>query len=279
MPTLADETTLYYYNDNRQVLADYNDAGVLQMWFVYGNYVDEVVMMRRQEGQNWYDCFYVQDHLYSPAALIDAVGGVVERYEYDAYGQPSIMDDSYNPRQTSLCDNPYLFTGRRVDFLDNGNLTLQHNRHRYYDYYTGRWLTEDPLGIDPSGAEQNLFLALLQYGDGLSLYHYAASNPLTWSDPNGTFALTILCLWQVRRAVTNTSGMNDKYRHCYVGCKISFYCSPIYCIDAGILKELVDMAGLGTPEGADLVATFAGCGCGFMPCTCKCCCSLSGYSP
>jgi len=49
-------------------------AGVLQMCFVYGNYIDEVLMMRRPEGQYSYDYFYVHDHLYSPAALIDAIG-------------------------------------------------------------------------------------------------------------------------------------------------------------------------------------------------------------
>ena len=71
---IADANSLYHYNDNWQVLADYNDAGVLQMWFVYGNYIDEVLMMRRPTGGYWYDYFYVHDHLYSPAALIDAVG-------------------------------------------------------------------------------------------------------------------------------------------------------------------------------------------------------------
>jgi hypothetical protein len=44
-----------------------------------------------------------------------------------------------------------LFTGRRVDILDNGSLKIQYNRNRYYDYYTGRWLTHDPLGINPAG--------------------------------------------------------------------------------------------------------------------------------
>ena len=33
--------------------------------------------------------------------------------------------------QTSFFTNPYYFTGRRVDNLDNGNLILQFNRHRY----------------------------------------------------------------------------------------------------------------------------------------------------
>jgi len=62
--------------------------------------------------------------------------------------------------QQSFFTNPYYFTGRRVDFLDNGSLTLQYNRHRYHDYYTGRWTTHDPLGITPNGRRPNRFATL-----------------------------------------------------------------------------------------------------------------------
>jgi RHS repeat-associated protein len=62
-----------------------------------------------------------------------------------------------------------LFTGRRVDILDNGSLKIQYNRNRYYDYYTGRWLTHDPLG----------------YVDGMNLYEYGRSNPPNRLDPSG----------------------------------------------------------------------------------------------
>jgi RHS repeat-associated protein len=115
------------------------------------------------------DYYYVHDHLYSPAALTDSSGTVVERYEYDAYGQPTILDAQYAIRDTSLYDNPYLFTGRRVDFLDAGNLRLQYNRNRYYDYYTGRWLSHDPM----------------EYVDGMNLYEYVRSNPIMLGDPCG----------------------------------------------------------------------------------------------
>ena len=67
-----------------------------------------------------------------------------------------------------------LFTGRRVDFLDSNDLVLQYNRNRYYDYYTGRWLTQDPLG----------------YIDGMSLYEYVDSNPLMYLDSLGRQAFT-----------------------------------------------------------------------------------------
>jgi len=136
---------------------------------MYGNYIDEPIMII--SGGIY---FYVQDHLYSTAALVDAGGNVAERYEYDAYGQVHILDSNFadDADGVSDCGNPYMFTGRRVDFLDGGKLTLQINRHRYYDYYTGRWLTQDPLG----------------YVDGMNLYEYACSNPLMFRDAQGLSA-------------------------------------------------------------------------------------------
>jgi len=53
------------------------------------------------------------------------------------------------------------------------------------DYYTGRWLTQDPLGIDPSGGKHNRFRVLHQYNDSLSLYEYVNSNTLNNLDPKG----------------------------------------------------------------------------------------------
>ena len=62
-----------------------------------------------------------------------------------------------------------MFTGRRVDILDSGSLKIQYNRNRYYDYYTGRWLTHDPL----------------DYTDSMNLYEYASSKPVMFGDPWG----------------------------------------------------------------------------------------------
>jgi len=70
----------------------------------------------------------------------------VERYEYDAYGRPMIYNADFSQsREVSDYNNPYLFTGRRLDMLDSNCLEIQYNRHRYYDYDMGRWLTVDPL--------------------------------------------------------------------------------------------------------------------------------------
>jgi len=62
-----------------------------------------------------------------------------------------------------------MFTDRRLDILDNGSLKLQYNRKRYYDQYTGRWLTHDASG----------------YVDGMNLYEYVGSCLVKDLDPNG----------------------------------------------------------------------------------------------
>ena len=47
---VADEATLYYYNGNWQVLAESDANGTTQRWFVYGNYIDEALMMVAAKG-------------------------------------------------------------------------------------------------------------------------------------------------------------------------------------------------------------------------------------
>ncbi|KPK72764.1 MAG: hypothetical protein AMJ79_15525, partial [Phycisphaerae bacterium SM23_30] len=137
--------------------------------YIYGNYIDEVLVKTEDSD----DIFYAHNHLYSPVALIDDEGDVLERYEYDAYGKPYFFEHNLALADTQASDynNVILFTGRRVDFLDDGDLTLQYSRHRYYDYHTGRWLTQDKIGYD----------------DGMNLYQYVKSNPLRYFDPFGFY--------------------------------------------------------------------------------------------
>ena len=42
---IANETTRYYYNDNWQVLTETDENNDTQRWFIYGNYIDEVLVM------------------------------------------------------------------------------------------------------------------------------------------------------------------------------------------------------------------------------------------
>ena len=160
-----DVTTLYYYNPEWQVLAEYNGAGAQQRYFIYGNYIDEPLVMN--DGTD--DYYYAQDHLYSTVALIDDGGTVVERYEYDAYGKVQILSTNYALRTTSLYGNPYAFTGRRLDILDDGNKKIYYYRERYYGPYMARFFQPDPIG----------------YVDGMNLYEYVRGHCVVATDPWG----------------------------------------------------------------------------------------------
>jgi RHS repeat-associated protein len=164
----AGATTNVYYYDNFRVIEEQNAGGVPQATYAYGNYVDEVLTMERG-GQTYY---YHQNGLWSPYALTDPRGNVIERYTYDAYGGVIVLDGSYNPLALnswgtphSAVGNPYLFTGRKLD-EETG---LYFYRARYYDAAKGRFLQRDPL----------------DYDQGLNLYEYASSSPKVNIDPTG----------------------------------------------------------------------------------------------
>ncbi|MFD4462218.1 DUF6531 domain-containing protein, partial [Nocardia sp. NPDC058480] len=61
-------------------------------------------------------------------------------------------------------DTPHRFQGQQYD-CESG---LHYNRHRYYDPETGRYLTQDPLGLDPAP-------------NPMTYPH----NPVVWADPLG----------------------------------------------------------------------------------------------
>ena len=181
---ISNATTYYYYSDNWQVLSEYNGSGTLEKNFVYGNYIDEVLVMN--DGTN--DYFFIHDHLFSPAALLNSSGSVLERYEYDAYGNTHIMDASYSTRTSSSYDNLYSFAGRQLDILDEANLHLLDFRLRTYNPMMGRFIQQDPLGTLPLSVLGLSLSPLQQYSDGMSLYEYIGSNPIWDYDPYGLFS-------------------------------------------------------------------------------------------
>ncbi|HBQ37507.1 MAG TPA: hypothetical protein DD714_00595 [Candidatus Omnitrophica bacterium] len=110
------------------------------------------------------------DGLGSVTALVEDASGVVEeRYQYDSFGQPTILAPDGTPRTCSAFGNPFLFTGREYD-CESG---LYYYRARYYDPRTGRFLQEDPLGL--MGA--------------INLYRYALNNPVNRVDPFGLLSI------------------------------------------------------------------------------------------
>ena len=106
-------------------------------------------------------------YLNSTLALSQASssGSIVESYVYDAYGNVTIRNGSGTVIPTSAYGNRFLFQGREYDYTTQ----LYHFRARWYDPETGRWLSNDPIGI--SG--------------GLNLYAFCNNDPVNFVDPMG----------------------------------------------------------------------------------------------
>jgi hypothetical protein len=50
----------------------------------------------------------------------------------------------------------------------------------------------------------------------------------------------------------------DKYKHCALSCVMTLYCGPGDSMSVGILKEIYDALGFGTPDWKDIEADRAG---------------------
>ena len=112
---VADTTTRYYY-DGWRVLAETDGDGVRQREYAYGNYIDETLIMTdNRSGEAEDDHYYLHDHLFSPVALVDEDGSVLERYEYDAYGGLIRLDPDFTTWSGTPAGNPCFFTGQRLD--------------------------------------------------------------------------------------------------------------------------------------------------------------------
>jgi RHS repeat-associated protein len=101
--------------------------------------------------------YYLTDGNFNVTALADPNGAVLERYAYDAYGQPRVYGSSYG--------NAILFCG----YFRDAETGMYHVRHRYYHPLLGRWMSRDPLG----------------YVDGMNAYEYCRSIPALLNDPSG----------------------------------------------------------------------------------------------
>ncbi len=191
-------TYTFYYDGWRVLSEERNGENDVTYEYVYGNYLDEVCMLVSKYQGTDYPTYFAHDHLYSPVAWLFDGGSVVQRYEYNAYGQRKCLTAGYG--SVSYTSNPISFTGQRqddldIDVLSQVNLSLMYYKNRYYDTETGRFLTRDPQGVqdglalirfkDALSPEKEEFKPNRQYDDYMSLYSYANSRPTVYIDSLG----------------------------------------------------------------------------------------------
>jgi RHS repeat-associated protein len=156
--------TLYFY-DGRQVVEERDGPSQLQATYVYGNYIDEPLTMARNGTDYWYH----PDDLYNIRAVSDSNGIVLERYQYDDFGEAAITTGAGTQISVSALSNPYLFTARRYD----PETDWYYFRTRYLDSESGNFTTRDTIGIWGDDSS---------FGNGTT---YGGNNPWTSTDPSG----------------------------------------------------------------------------------------------
>ena len=111
--------------------------------------------------------YYTYDGNFNVAGLVDMAGTVRERYAYDAYGAPRVLDADGSSDADNASDfaNEILFCG----YCRDAESGLYCVRNRYYHPRLGRWISRDPAG----------------YRGGPDLYEYVGNRPGTFTDPTG----------------------------------------------------------------------------------------------
>src|SRR5947209_3532009 len=106
--------------------------------------------------------YYELDGLDSVTSLSNSAGALAQTYTFDSFGNQTAPSGSLT--------NPFQYTARESD-TEAG---LYYYRARYYNPNAGRFLSEDPLGLNA----------------GMDFYSYVSNNPSNLVDP---FGLTSTC--------------------------------------------------------------------------------------
>jgi RHS repeat-associated protein len=164
IPPAGSNPATYYYYDGWNLIQEGPNAGYADRQYVHGMRVDEVVAQITPPN-NWIRYFHY-DASGNCTLQTDTGGGIMEQYEYDAFGYPYFYNASGNNIGYSPWGNRFLFTGR--EWLND--VKLYDYRNRMYQPELGRFLQPDAKH----------FAA----GD-YNLYRYCHNDPVNKSDPLG----------------------------------------------------------------------------------------------
>ena len=181
---VGNTVTRYYYR-GQQMIEERNSSDTVAATYLYGFAIDQVLQMRR--GSNNY--YYHTNHLGSVCDITDAVGDLVEHYDYDPYGKVTMQNATGNAITASSIGNNILFTGRELD-PETG---LYYYRARTMNPNIGRFMQKDPL----------------MYVDGMNNLEYVRGNPIIFVDPSGEIIpLLIAGLTMANMAISGWDSWN-----------------------------------------------------------------------
>jgi RHS repeat-associated protein len=161
--TLDNVTTLFLYH-GWQSLMEWDAGGNMVAYNIYGAGADEI-LTRWQSGIGY--LHYHLDRIGNVQFLLSEANAGLEKYTYDAFGEPTVTDwNGTNGRRSSNYGNRFMFTGREYF----PSVALYDYRNRFYRPSLGRFLQNDSMGF--GGGDSNLF-------------RYCGGDPVNRSDPYG----------------------------------------------------------------------------------------------
>ena len=171
-----DAATNHLVYDGPHVVADVDDEGDLVRTYAYGPGIDDLLAITLHTGPGAPCTLYpIKDHQNTVLGLIDSTGAVVESYDWDPWGNILTVRDSNDqpiPNRQSAIGNRFTFQGREISWATG----LFNFRARWYDPETGRWLSNDPIGI----------------AGGLNQYAFCKNSSVNVVDPHGRSLGTIV---------------------------------------------------------------------------------------
>lgn len=147
----------YTYSRYERIEERDNSDNVLQKTVYAFNFM-EPLMLENADGS----FYYHQNELGSVEAITSASGRLVEKYHYDPYGKPIIIDSNNTQISSSLVQNKIAFTGQEYDHVTNSYRFF----YRTYSPELGVFNQRD----------------LIEYEDGLGMYQYVGNNPANGID-------------------------------------------------------------------------------------------------
>jgi len=154
----------YLWSGRIMLLAVYDGNDNLLMRFNYAD--DRVPYSMDYLGQTYY---LLYDQIGSLKAVVDNMGNVVKRIDYDSFGNV-ILDSDPSFRI------PIGFAGGLYD-ADTGLIRFG---VRDYDPAIGRWTAKDPIDF---------------YGGDLNIFGYVSNDPISLVDPLGLFTIAVSGSW------------------------------------------------------------------------------------
>lgn len=146
--TINNNTTTYLY-DGHDIVAE---LGQNPAQYLRTDHIDEAIARYTAEG----DHYLLTDLLGSTLILANDQGTTTTTYTYSPFGETQTQGET--------SDNPTQYTGR-----ENDETGLYYYRARYYAPGVGRFISEDPIGLE----------------GGINRYVYVDNAPTMYVDPTG----------------------------------------------------------------------------------------------